>query len=49
MKKAWDLAPESSAIIILNNQGKVIYFKDGVLTPPEITKAIELIKSELAQ
>lgn len=49
VKKAWELAPKSSAVIILNKQGKVIYFKDGTLTSTEVTKAITLIKSELSQ
>ncbi|MEY1579688.1 YtfJ family protein [Providencia manganoxydans] len=47
VKQAWSLAPESSAIIILNKQGNVLYFKDGALTAPEINKVIELIKTEL--
>lgn len=48
VKQAWSLAPESSAIIILNKQGNVLYFKDGALTAPEVNKVIELIKTELA-
>ncbi|EMN4129376.1 MULTISPECIES: YtfJ family protein [Providencia] len=49
VKKAWSLAPESSAIILLNKEGKVLYFKDGALTEPEINKVITLIKAELGQ
>lgn len=47
VKNAWGLKPESSAIIILNNQGKVLFFKDGELSPQEIEKVISLLVSEL--
>lgn len=48
-KQAWALSPESSAIIILNKQGKVLFFKDGALTPQEINTVIGLLLSELAK
>lgn len=47
VKNAWSLAPESSAIIILNKQGNVLFYKDGALTPQEINKAISVIVAEL--
>ena len=49
VKQAWNLSPESSAIIILNKQGKVLFFKDGALTPQEIHTVIGLLFSELAK
>jgi YtfJ family uncharacterized protein len=45
--KAWDLQPESSAIILLDKQGKVLFSKDGVLSQEEIDSVIQLIKSHL--
>lgn len=39
----WQLEKESSAIIILNKQGKVLYVKDGAMNGDEVTQAIELI------
>ncbi|BBG60313.1 Predicted transcriptional regulator [Providencia rustigianii] len=47
VKNAWGLAPESSAIIILNKQGNVLFYKDGALTPQEINKAISVLVAEL--
>lgn len=49
VKDAWSLSPENSAIIILNKKGKVLFFKEGSLTPPEINKVIGLLVSELAK
>ncbi|GAB1437988.1 YtfJ family protein [Providencia sp.] len=47
VKNVWGLQPESSAIIVLSNQGKVLFFKDGELSTPEIEKVISLLTSEL--
>ena len=44
IRKAWGLAPESSAVIILNKAGKVVFFKDGQLSQAEIDQAIQVIK-----
>lgn len=49
VKNTWGLKPESSAIIVLNNQGKVLFFKDGELTPQEIEKVMSLLVSSLNQ
>ena len=47
IRKAWGLAPESSAVIILNQAGKVVFFKDGQLSQAEIDQAIQVIKKNL--
>ncbi|MEQ4674617.1 YtfJ family protein [Providencia vermicola] len=47
VKTAWGLKPESSAIILLDNQGKVLFFKDGELNSQEIEKVIGLLISAL--
>ncbi|KLN46792.1 hypothetical protein AAY77_05950 [Providencia rettgeri] len=49
VKTAWGLKPESSAIILLDNQGKVLFFKDGELNSQEIQKVISLLVSSLNQ
>ncbi|HET8707392.1 MAG TPA: YtfJ family protein [Pseudomonadales bacterium] len=45
----WGLKPESSAIIILDKQGKVVFFKEGELSQDERAQALNLIKTELAK
>ena len=47
IQNAWRLAPERSAVIILNRFGKVVFFRDGQLTQVEIDRAIQLIKQNL--
>ncbi len=42
-QKGWGLEKESSAIIVLDKQGKVRFVKEGVLSGAEITSAINLI------
>lgn len=41
--KGWGLEKESSAIVVLDKQGKVRFVKEGVLSGAEITTAINLI------
>lgn len=49
VKSAWELSPENSAIIILNKQGKVLFFKEGALSQQEVDKVLGLLVSELAK
>ncbi|MCR3930352.1 YtfJ family protein [Aeromonas caviae] len=46
-RNAWALTPESSAIILLDKEGKVLFAKDGQLDAAEITKVMGLIQSHL--
>ncbi|CDM91794.1 YtfJ family protein [Xenorhabdus bovienii] len=46
-KKAWDLEPKSSAIIVLDKNGNVKFVKDGKLSNEDITHVLNLIKEEL--
>uniref|UniRef100_A0A182SG62 Protein ytfJ n=1 Tax=Anopheles maculatus TaxID=74869 RepID=A0A182SG62_9DIPT len=36
VKKAWDLQPKGSAIVVLDQEGKIQFAKDGALTPQEV-------------
>lgn len=45
--KAWDLAPENSAIIVQDKQGKVLFVKEGALSPTEIKLVIDLVKANI--
>ncbi|WP_428774961.1 YtfJ family protein [Vibrio sp.] len=44
---SWQLAPESSAIIVLDKQGQVQFVKEGALKEEEISQVIALIKQQL--
>lgn len=46
-RNAWDLAPESSAIFLLDKEGKVLFVKDGELDANDINKVMGLIQSHL--
>lgn len=46
-RNAWGLAQESSAIALLDKQGKVLFAKDGQLAPTDIDKVMGLIKAHL--
>lgn len=43
VKKAWDLQPQSSAIVVLNSQGQIQFSKEGALTPEEIRQVMTLV------
>ncbi|WP_337013505.1 YtfJ family protein [Pantoea sp. AS142] len=47
VQRAWQLQPGSSAIVVLDKQGKVKFVKDGPLTQNEVTKVIALVTSLL--
>ncbi|PJG58344.1 YtfJ family protein [Aeromonas cavernicola] len=46
-RNAWGLTAESSAIILLDKSGKVLFVKDGQLGANDITTVMGLIKSQL--
>jgi uncharacterized protein len=46
-QKAWGLKEHESAVIILDTEGKVIYFKEGKMSPDDIQSAVSLIKKNL--
>ncbi len=46
-QKAWGLKTKGSAVIILDKDGTVLYFKDGKMTQGEIENAVKLIKHKL--
>lgn len=45
--KAWDLNAESSAIIVQDKQGKVLFVKEGALTESEVKQVLGLIATNI--
>lgn len=45
--EAWSLKKEGSAIAVLDKTGKVIFYKEGGLTPEEIKSTLALIQANL--
>lgn len=43
----WALQEESSAIVVQDKQGKILFVKEGALTPDEITQVLGLIKQNI--
>ncbi|MBZ6074050.1 YtfJ family protein [Aeromonas schubertii] len=46
-RNAWALAPESSAIILIGKDGKVLFVKDGQLAKNDIDQVMGLIKTHI--
>ncbi|MDG3087024.1 YtfJ family protein [Vibrio hannami] len=44
---AWELQEESSAIIVLDKQGQILFVKEGALNEAEIQDVLNLVKSNL--
>jgi hypothetical protein len=44
---SWDLKKESSAIIIQDKQGSILFVKEGALNKSEVSQVIDLIKTSL--
>lgn len=47
VKKAWELHPKSSTIIVLDNEGKIQFVKDGPLTTQEVQHVMSLLQQLL--
>lgn len=47
VQQQWGLATGSSAIILLNPQGQILFVKEGQLTDAEISQVLALIRSQL--
>ncbi|MDH2898960.1 YtfJ family protein [Rahnella variigena] len=43
VKKAWELQPESSAVVVLDKNGVIKFAKDGHLSPQEVQQVITLV------
>jgi len=48
-RKAWQLDEESSAIVVLDKEGRVQWVKDGGLTQEEVQQVVALLHKLLAQ
>jgi YtfJ family uncharacterized protein len=46
-RAAWGLQPGTSAVIVLDRDGTVLFFKEGKLGPEEIAKAVGIIREKL--
>jgi conserved hypothetical protein YtfJ-family, TIGR01626 len=49
VRSAWQLEEESSAIVVLDKEGRVEWAKDGALTQQEVQQVIALLHKLLAQ
>jgi YtfJ family uncharacterized protein len=47
VRKAWQLEEESSAVVVLDKEGKVEYAKDGSLTQGEVQQVVALLQKLL--
>lgn len=43
VRKAWQLNEESSAIVVLDNDGRVQWAKDGALSQEEVQQVVALL------
>jgi len=46
-RAAWGLKPKTSAVILLDRDGTVLFLKEGKLSPEEIARAVGIIKGKL--
>lgn len=46
-RAAWGLQPRQSAVIVVDRDGTVLFFKEGRLSPAEIRQAIRIIQAKL--
>jgi len=46
-RAAWGLKPKTSAVLVLDRDGTVLFLKEGKLPPEDIAKAIGIIKQKL--
>jgi uncharacterized protein len=46
-RAAWGLQPKQTAVIVLDKDDTVLFFKEGKLTPEEIAKAVGIIQDKL--
>jgi len=47
--KSWALEPESSAVVVLDKQGRVQFAKDGGLTQQEVQQVMALLQKLLSK
>ena len=46
-RAAWELQPKTSAVVVVDRDGTVLFFKEGKMSPEEIAQAVGLIKERL--
>jgi YtfJ family uncharacterized protein len=47
MLERWGLQPKNAAVLILDSDGTVLFFKEGELTPQEQARALELLEEAI--
>lgn len=45
--KAWGIADDTSDVLAFDKQGRLIFLKEGKLTPPEIQRLIQTVRQHL--
>lgn len=48
-RAAWQLQPKQTAVLVLDREGTVLFFKEGKLSPEEIGRAVGIIKEQLVK
>lgn len=46
--EAWGLEPKNSAVIVVDEEGKVLFYKEGKLTDAEVEEAVGMIEERVA-
>ncbi|MGK9175860.1 YtfJ family protein [Yokenella regensburgei] len=49
VRKAWQLEEESSAVVVLDKEGKIQYAKDGSLSQAEVQQVVALLQKLLSK
>ncbi|STQ46711.1 Predicted transcriptional regulator [Ewingella americana] len=49
VKKAWQLEPKSSAIVVLDKNGMIKFAKEGALTQAEVKQVIDMLHQLVKQ
>jgi YtfJ family uncharacterized protein len=47
ISKSWDLKNKSSAIIVLDKDGKALWMKEGALSEQDVSSVLQLVKDKL--
>jgi YtfJ family uncharacterized protein len=48
-RQAWQLEKKSSAVVVIDGRGTVLYLKEGLMTEEEIEAAVEIIRLQISE